>query len=558
MSDLMDEQTKKELREALKDLGADVKVVFFGRNKDCPGCASQHEILKVVAKTSKRITLEVLDLEANAKEALEYGVDKVPATLVIGSRGRALKYYGVSAGYEFSSLIDSVRLAASGKTGLPPELETLVARIDAPVRLQVFVTLACPYCPKMVHTANEMALANPNVTAETVEAGEFPELARKYDVSGVPRTVINETRFMEGALPPMAALMEVLKAVSPGEYEKLLETVRESNPDRRVRRPEPGNVYEILIVGGGPAALSAAVYAARKDLDVLLLARDFGGQITNTATVENYLGLHGIGGQDMAELFRSHMERYPVAEAAGSKVVALARENDVFVARTEDGVTYKARAAVFCAGKEYKRLQIPGEDAFIGKGIAFCATCDAPLYRGRKVAVVGGGSSAFTAVRDLLNFASEVHLVHRRAEFTAEARLRNEILSAPSLVVHTPFAATAFLGKEKLAGVRIESADGAQRLDLPVDGVFLEIGLTPNSDPVKDLVALNEHGEVPVGRDMETTVEGLFAAGDVTDVREKQIAVAVGDGATAALAAHRYLLEKGLTRSRVRPEDAWQ
>jgi alkyl hydroperoxide reductase subunit F len=242
----------------------------------------------------------------------------------------------------------------------------------------------------------------------------------------------------------------------------------------------------------------------------------------------------------------------------GKKVVKVSRNSDFFSVALEDGTIFNGHAVVYCAGKEYTRLGVPGEDRFIGRGIAFCATCDAPLYRGKRVAVVGGGNSAFTAVRDLTGFASHIYLIHRSDVFKADPALVSQVRTMKN-VTFMPFTTVReFLGRDSLTGVRLARLDGTQPEDLIIDGVFLEIGLTPNSDPVKDLIALNEKGEVPVTKENATALPGLFAAGDVTDNTEKQIAIAVGDGARAALTAHRYLLDKELTRSLVSVGDTWQ
>ena len=260
----------------------------------------------------------------------------------------------------------------------------------------------------------------------------------------------------------------------------------------------------------------------------------------------------------MTEAFRAHMGRYAVAEALGAGVTKIEKDGAGFALDTEDGRRFKALSVVYCAGKEYLRLGVPGEDRFMGKGIAFCATCDAPLYKGRKVAVVGGGNSAFTSARDLLGFASEIHLVHRRPEFRADPALVAEVRKAPNVIFHTPMEIREYLGADKLAGVRLASPDGKNKLDLAVDGVFLEIGLSPNSGPLKELVQLNPLGEVPVDRNQATPEKGLFAAGDVTDTEEKQISIAVGQGALAALSAYKYLADNKLTKSKAGRKEAWQ
>jgi alkyl hydroperoxide reductase subunit F len=352
--------------------------------------------------------------------------------------------------------------------------------------------------------------------------------------------------------------MKVLEFVNPEEFRKLDEAIREIQGARKAKAAEEGYEYEVLIVGGGPAALSAALYTTRKGLDTALIANKFGGQITYTATIENYLGFQQIGGQDMTTLFRNHMENYQVAEVLGINVESVNKEGKGFVIKTEDKKNYKAKSIIYCAGKEYKKLGVPGEEKFIGKSIGFCATCDAPLYSGKSVAVIGGGNSAFTSVRDLLNYAFEIHLIHRRNEFRADEALVKEILNAENVKIHTPMIVDSFLGDDRLTGISILSVDTKQKEDIEVDGVFLEIGLTPNTKPVKDLLKLNKWAEVPIKKDQGTEVPGFFAAGDVTDVPEKQISIAVGDGAKAALAAHRYLVDNKLTKSSVGVKESWQ
>jgi alkyl hydroperoxide reductase subunit F len=213
---------------------------------------------------------------------------------------------------------------------------------------------------------------------------------------------------------------------------------------------------------------------------------------------------------------------------------------------SSDSAIYTAKSVIYCAGKEYRKLGVPGEDRFLGHGIAFCATCDAPLYRDKRVAVVGGGNSAFTAARDLISYAREIHIINILKGFQADPALIEEVKQAKHVTLHDSMRVIDFLGKDRLSGVRLEPMESKKGLDLSVEGVFLEIGLTPNSAPVKDFVKLNDQGEIEVGRDQSTSVPGFFAAGDVTDETEKQIVVAAGAGAKAALSAYNYLLEHKL------------
>lgn len=211
----------------------------------------------------------------------------------------------------------------------------------------------------------------------------------------------------------------------------------------------------------------------------------------------------------MRDQFVFHIEQYPIAESVGANVDEVLREDTTFTVVTEDGNKFKGNAVVFCTGKEYRRLGAPDEEKFLGRGIAFCATCDAPLYRGKRVAVVGSGNSALTAVRDLINFAAEIHLVHRRNIFTADASLIKEVKSVKKVKFHTNTEIQEFLGDDRLRGVRLKSIEGKKTEDLKIDGVFLEIGLTPNTESIEDLIELNERGEIPVKADSSTTITGF-------------------------------------------------
>jgi thioredoxin reductase len=215
-------------------------------------------------------------------------------------------------------------------------------------------------------------------------------------------------------------------------------------------------------------------------------------------------------------------------------------------------------ALIYCAGKEYRKLGVPNEDRFLGKGIAFCANCDAPLYQDKTVAVVGGGNSAFTSARDLIRFARQIHLIHRKKFFSADEMLVKQVLGSEKVIVHTPMTVSSFLGNEKMVGIRLSSMDENEGTDLLVDGVFLEIGLSPNSAPIRGLAETNEIGEVVASKDQSTDTPGLFVAGDVTNFQEKQISVSVGQGAVAAISAYEYLSKKRLTQSRAGQKEDWQ
>lgn len=542
MSELITDEVAREARAQFEQLHEPVRLLFFTQPHACGACAEQRELLEALVDLSAKLSLTVHELDSEA--AVEHGIDKAPATVVRGETDYGIRFFGLTGGYEFGSLMEAILLVSQGVKALDPPVAALAATIRVPVHIEVMVTLVCPYCPKMVRLVHQLALANEQVRADMVDAAEFPLLVNRYAVQGVPLTVVNARRGFEGALPAEQAILNVLKIADPDAYEVIEAQMREAQGLRKAHVADPDERYDVIVVGAGPAGLSAALYAQRKGRKTALIGKKAGGQINETAQIENYPGMVQIGGAELAQAMREHVEAYPVAERCHTGVARIEQAEDLFRVITEDEQTYLGRSLIYCAGKRSRRLDVPGEARFIGHGVAWCATCDAPLYKDKRVAVVGGGNSAFTAVRDLLRYAAEIHLIHILEDFQADPVLVARIKRAEAegrVQIHLKSKVREYLGAGRLEGVRLAGTQGEARYDLAVDGVFLEIGLEPNSAPLAGLVDLNESGEVPVARDQSTALPGLFAAGDVTDEPDKQIVIAAGAGAKAALAADRFL-----------------
>ena len=299
-------------------------------------------------------------------------------------------------------------------------------------------------------------------------------------------------------------------------------------------------MYELMIIGGGPAGLAASVYAARKQLKTLLISGDIGGQINWTMNIENYLGYQLIEGPELISKFQTQVSQFPIDQKIGDKVSQLKKIKGGFEAVTEAGNKYQAEVVILATGKKPRKLNVPGEEKFTGRGVTYCAICDGPVFAGQKVMVVGGGNSALEAALDMVKIAEHVHLVSL-TQLTGDPILIERLSGAKNLTILTEHQTLEITGKDLVEGALVKNLKSGKEKLLDVTGVFIEIGLEPNSDAVKTLIKLNKLGEVPVSCDCETTMPGLYAAGDVTDVPEKQIIVAAGEGAKAALRAHRYL-----------------
>ncbi|MFQ5925160.1 MAG: FAD-dependent oxidoreductase [Dehalococcoidia bacterium] len=296
----------------------------------------------------------------------------------------------------------------------------------------------------------------------------------------------------------------------------------------------------LIIVGGGPAGMTAAVYAARKRIDALLLSKELGGQPLTTAGIENYMGYQYIEGLELMQKFEEQVGQFPLEQRIGQEVVALSRTDAGFEVGTDKGEHYQARAVIIATGKRPRPLNVPGEEELKGRGVTYCAICDGPLFAGMKVAVIGGGNSALEAADDMVKIAEHVYLVSL-TPLSGDQILIDKVKGADKLTIFTEHETLELVGDNFVSGIRIKDLKSDEVRSLEVGGIFVEIGLIPNSELAKGLVNLNRLGEIEVNCACETGVPGLYAAGDVTDVLEKQIVVAAGEGAKAALQAHKYL-----------------
>jgi alkyl hydroperoxide reductase subunit F len=314
----------------------------------------------------------------------------------------------------------------------------------------------------------------------------------------------------------------------------------------RENLPDPGRVYHLLVLGGGPAATTAMLYAARKFLDAALLTKDFQGQVGTTNAIENYMGYQTINGRELAAKFYEQIRQFDLPMAQDVWITRVRREGDLFAVEVDGGAAYRAHAVVVATGKRDRVLGVPGEKELAGRGVAYCATCDAPFFRGLKVAVAGGGNSGFTAALDLLKVAAEVTLINVAEGWQADAILQASARKHDHVRFLERHEITAIEGDQVVTGLRLrDRATGAEKR-IDVDGVFVEIGLVPNSEPVRGLVELNAAGEIVIDCFCRTGVAGLFAAGDVTTIPQKQIIISAGEGAKASLMAYDYLTRKGL------------
>jgi len=315
-------------------------------------------------------------------------------------------------------------------------------------------------------------------------------------------------------------------------------------PDKiKFNIPDSKKLYDVIIIGAGPAGMTATVYCARKKLDILLISKDIGGQIIWTSSIENYMGYQYIQGSELSDKFILQLVQFPITMLQATAVCNLAEDGGNFRIKCGDN-DYSSKAVIIATGKKTRQLGVPGEREFFGKGVAYCSVCDAPFFKNRTVAVIGGGNSALTAAIDILSYASKMYLINIADSMQGDPVLFERVENSGKVEIILSSKVKEIKGDIVVRGIVLENTRTGAVSEIEVGGVFVEIGLIPNSDFVKNLLLLNENGEIVIDSNSRTSVDGIFACGDVTDVLDKQIIIACGEGAKAALSVNRYVLAK--------------
>lgn len=383
----------------------------------------------------------------------------------------------------------------------------------------------CPFCTKAQSFLKEKGISFVEVEARP-GSKEWREMKEKTGSHSLPQIVIHGE--------PVGGYSDLVTLEATGELNERL---------RLAGKAPVASLYDLIIIGAGPAGLCAAVYAARKLLKTLIISKDIGGQVALTYDIENYLGFSQIDTADLIKKFDEHVEKYGVEKIIGTEVSALELTGKIKGVITGEGKTYLGKTIIIATGKRPRLLNVPGEKDLIGRGVTYCSTCDAPLFAGADVAVVGGGNSALEAVIDLVKVASKVYMVSL-TPLTGDSMLQDKVRGYPNVEIFTEYDTTRVIGSSVVEGIEVKSLKTGEVKSLNVEGIIIEIGLFPNSNLVIDTLESNRHGEIVIDNRCRTGLAGVFACGDVTDVPFKQVIVAAGEGAKAALAAYDYLISQ--------------
>ncbi|WP_214703565.1 MULTISPECIES: alkyl hydroperoxide reductase subunit F [unclassified Exiguobacterium] len=468
------------------------------------------ELVNELASMSSRISVERATLERTPS----FSVNRP-------SEETGIVFAGIPLGHEFTSLV----LALLQVSGRAPKVDAdtikQIQNIEGSYHFESYISLSCHNCPDVVQALNVMSVLNPNITHTMIDGAAFKDEVEAKEIMAVPTVFLDGESFGNGRM----SLEEILAKLGTG-------------PDASAFSDK--DPYDVLIVGGGPAGASAAVYAARKGIRTGIIAERFGGQVMDTMGIENFIGTAYTEGPKLVASLEEHVKEYGIDVMNLQRAKRL-EKNDLVEIELENGAVLKSKSVILSTGARWRNVNVPGEAEFKNKGVAYCPHCDGPLFEGKRVAVIGGGNSGIEAAIDLAGIVKHVTVLEFAPELKADQVLQDRLHSLPNVTVITNAQTTEITGTDKVNGISYVSRETNESHHVELEGVFVQIGLVPNTDWL-DSVERNNFGEIVVDRHGATNVPGVFAAGDCTNSAYKQIIISMGSGATAALGAFDYMI----------------
>jgi len=516
---MLDDATKAQLKSYLERATMPIEIV--ASLDDSPASGEMQSMLNDVAEASPLIKLTISRDDKQRKPS--FSINRP-------SENHGPRFAGLPMGHEFTSLI----LALLQVGGYPPKVEAdileQIRALEGNFNFEVYVSLTCHNCPDVVQALNVMAVQNPNIRATMIEGGSFQNEVKERQVMAVPTIFLNGTEFGQGRM----------------SLEEILAKIDTKGVEREAKKIDAKEAFDMLMVGGGPAGAAAAVYAARKGIRTGVVSENMGGQTLDTLGIENYISVKETQGPKFALALEEQVRSYDVDIMNMQRAKALrlntGQDNNLIEVQLESGATVRSKSVVISTGARWKNINVPGERELKNKGVAYCPHCDGPLFKGKHVAVIGGGNSGVEAAIDLAGVVGQVTLIEFDKALRADAVLVRKLHSLPNVTVITHAQTTEITGDQKVNGLIYKDRADDQLHTVALEGVFIQIGLVPNTDWLKGVVALSKHGEIIVDEKGQTSVPGVFAAGDATTVPFKQIIIAAGDGAKAALGAFDHLM----------------
>ena len=483
--------------------------------------AQMLELLNEVAEQSDKVSV------------LTSGTSSRIPSFTVGKADEAARitFSGLPMGHEMTSFI----LAILQASGYPPKVEQdIIERIrgvDGKLHFQTFISLSCHNCPDVVQALNLMAALNPNIEHEMIDGALFQGLVEEHQIMAVPTVILNGQVFGQGRTT----------------VEEIIAKLDSNSPQKDAAKFNAKEAFDMLVVGGRPAGASAAIYAARKGIRTGILAERFGGQLMDTLGIENFISVKETEGPKLVQALEQHVKTYEVDIMNLQRATALRKSDNGIEVELANGAILKSKSVIISTGARWREMNVPGEQEYRNKGVAYCPHCDGPLFKGKRVAVIGGGNSGVEAAIDLAGIVSHVTLIEFDSQLRADAVLQTKLASLNNITIIKSALTKQVLGDAtKVNGLIYQDRTSSTEHTIALEGIFVQIGLLPNTDWLKGTVELSKHGEVIVNARGETSLPGVFAAGDCTTVPYKQIIIAMGEGAKASLGAFDYLIRSSV------------
>ncbi len=517
---MLDANLKTQLQGYLQRLMHTVEII--ASVDDADSSREMLELLGEVASTSDKLKLVVQRDDAERRPSFAL---RAPGT------DARVRFAGLPVGHEFTSLI----LALLQVGGHPPKADTAlldqIRALEGDCLFETYISLSCQICPDVVQALNVMAALNPKVRHTMIDGSLFQAEIEQRQIMAVPTVFLNGKPFGQGRME----LAEIVSKLDVGVAQRESQSMSAKQP------------FDMLVIGGGPAGAAAAIYAARKGIRTGIAAERFGGQLLDTMGVENFITVKETEGPRLAQGLEQHVKSYDVDIMNLQRAESLI-PGDLIELRFTGGASLKAKSVVIATGARWREINVPGEREYRNRGVAYCPHCDGPLFKGKRVAVIGGGNSGVEAAIDLAGIVAHVTLIEYDAQLRADAVLVRKLNSLPNVSIITSAQTTQVSGDgQRVTSLHYKDRQGGESRNLELAGVFVQIGLVPNTDWLKGTVKLSSRGEIEVDARGQTSVPGVFAAGDCTVVPYKQIVIAVGEGAKASLSAFDHLIRSPLS-----------
>jgi alkyl hydroperoxide reductase subunit F len=484
-------------------------------SNDSPKSRELSDLAQEIAELNEKITLRQVE-GARAP------------SLAVGPAGQTprVNFAGIPMGHEFTSLVLALLQAGGHPSKADAALQEQIRNLKGEFHFETYISLSCQNCPDVVQALNLMAVLNPNITHTMIDGALFQKEVEERQIMAVPSVYLNGEHFGQGRM----TLPEIVNKLDTGAAEKKAAELNEREP------------YEVLVVGGGPAGASAAIYAARKGIRTGVIAERFGGQVMDTVGIENFISVPYTEGPKLVASLEQHVKEYEVDVITEQSAAKLSK-GELIEVELASGATLKSRSVILATGARWREMNVPGEQEYRGKGVAYCPHCDGPLFKGKSVAVIGGGNSGIEAAIDLAGIVKDVTVLEFSDTLRADSVLVKKAESLPNVTIIKQAMTTEVLGDgNKVIGLKYKDRKTDESHVVDVAGIFVQIGLVPNSEWLKNSLELTERGEIVIDSHGATSMPGVFAAGDVTATPYKQIIIAMGSGSTAALGAFDYLI----------------